>query len=320
MKVGINGFGKVGQVLLQRSASTEEIDVVAINEIGLSAGQAAALLGSAASVSASGDIVHGPRIIKWLMQDDHRTIAWDRYDIEVVVEASRLFRREEMIEQSAGGRIVVLMTGDLRGESPDLTLVLGVNDTAYRPGMTVLCVGSDRTQALAPVLRVVHDRFGIRSYRACIHRPPYVGTCARVQNRPTNAEQLARVLPALTGCGEVTRVDDPEAAFVTVWLDISTHAAVDEHHVRAAMHELAAGLPKAVQCSGQLPAAVGDTHSALIDSASIKAETVGGDAGDDHHVWLKLYYDPVVSYAERIREQLLFLSKHRRPVSTEPSP
>lgn len=319
MKVGINGFGKVGQALLQRLASTEEIDVVAINEIGISVGQAAALLGSTASVSASGDIVYGHRIVKWLMQDDHRTIAWDRYGIEAVVEASRLFQRKEMVEQSVGGRIVVLMTGDLRGEPPDLTLVLGVNDREYRPGMTVLCVGSDRTQALAPILRVVHDQFGIRSYRACIHRPPYVGTCARVQNRPTNAEQLGRVLPALIGCGEVTRVDDPEAAFVTAWLDISTHAAVDEHHVRAAMHELAAGLPKVVQCAGQLPAPVGDTHSALIDSASIKSETIAGDPGDHHQVWLKLYYDPVVSYAERIREQLLFLAIHRRPLSTGPS-
>ncbi len=254
------------------------------------------------------------------MQDDHRTIAWDRYGIEVVVEASRLFRREEMIEQSAGGRIVVLMTGDLRGELPDLTLVLGVNDSAYRPGMTVLCVGSDRTQALAPVLHAIHDQFGIRSYRACIHRPPYVGSCARVENRPTNAEQLARVLPALTGCGEVTRVDDPEATFVTVWLDISTSVAADEHQVRAAMHELAARLPEAVQRSSQLPAPIGDTHSALIDSASIKAETVSGEHGDDHRVWLKLYYDPVVSYAERIREQLLLLAIHRRPVSTGPSP
>jgi hypothetical protein len=104
-----------------------------------------------------------------------------------------------------------------------------------------------------------------------------------------------------------------------MWLDISTHAAGDEHHLRAAMHELAAGLPNAIQCSGRLPAPVGDTHSALIDSASIKAETVAGDAGDDHHVWLKLYYDPVVSYAERIREQLLFLSIRRRPLSTGPN-
>jgi glyceraldehyde 3-phosphate dehydrogenase len=320
MKVGINGFGKVGQALLQRLDSTQQIDVVAINEIGLSAGQAAALLGSAAFVSDSGDLVYGHRKIKWLAAQDHRQIGWDKYGTEVVVEASQLFQRKEMVEQSAGGRIVILMTGDLRGEPPDLTLVLGVNDSEYRPGMTVLCVGSDRTQGLAPVLRVVHDQFGIRSYRACIHRPPYVGTCARVQNRPTNAEQLARVLPALTGCGEVTRVDDPEATFVTVWLDISTSVAADEQQVQAAMQELAAGLPKTVQCSGPLPAPVGDTRSALIDSASIKAEAVSGEQGDDHRVWLKLYYDPVVSYAERIREQLLFLAIHRRPVSTGPSP
>ena len=55
-------------------------------------------------------------------------------------------------------------------------------------------------------------------------------------------------------------------------------------------------------------------------TASINTETVSGEHGDDHRVRLKLYYDPAVSYAERIREQLLFLAIHRRPVSTGPSP
>ncbi len=172
MKAGINGFGKVGQALLQRLASTEEIDVVAINEIELPVAQAAALLGNAASVSASGDLVYGHRTIKWLVQDDHCKIEWDKVDIEVVVEASRLFHRDEMVEQSAQGRVVILMTGDLRGELPDLTLVLGVNDSEFRPGMTVLCAGSDRTQALVPILRTIHDHFGVKSYRACVHRLP----------------------------------------------------------------------------------------------------------------------------------------------------
>ena len=61
MKVGINGFGKVGLALLQRLDLTQQIDVVAINKIGVSAGQAAALLGSTAFVSDSGDLVYDYR-------------------------------------------------------------------------------------------------------------------------------------------------------------------------------------------------------------------------------------------------------------------
>jgi len=57
-------------------------------------------------------------------------------------------------------------------------------------------------------------------------------------------------------------------------------------------------------------------RSALIDSGEHQSRNRFREHGDDHRVWLKLYYDPVVSYAERIREQLLFLAIHRRPVST----
>lgn len=311
MNIGINGFGKVGQALLHRLSLTEEIDVVAINENLLSVMQAATLLDSTASVTASGDLVYGQKTIKWLTLSDHRKIGWEKYGIDVVVEASRLFLRREMEEQSADGRITVLMTGDLRDELPDLTLVLGVNENEYHSGVSILCAGSDRTQALVPILRAIHNQCGVRLFRACIHRPPYAGNCGRVQIRPTNAEQLARVLPALTGCGEVTRVDDPEATYVTIWLDILVNVPADTHHVRAAMHELAASLPSAVLCSGESPAPVGESRSALIDPTSIKTETAKVEDRDEHHVWLRLCYDPVVSYAERIREQLLFLSRHR---------
>ncbi len=315
MRVGINGFGRVGQALLQRLASTREIEIVAINEIELSVGQAAALLGGAASVSASGDLVFGRWTVKWLAKDDHRNIEWSTYGVEVVVEASRLFLRKEMVEQSEGGQVTILMTGDLRDELPDLTLVLGVNESEYRSDMTVLCAGSDRTQALVPILQTIGDRFGVKSYRACIHRSPYVGTCGRVQNRPDHAEQLARALPALTGRGKITRVDDQGATFVTIWLDISTNATVDEHQVRASMKKVASDFPNAVLCSRQLPSPVGNSHSALIDFSSVAVGIFNADEGDEHHIWVKLYYDPVVSYAERIKEQLIFLSEQRELIN-----
>lgn len=311
MKVGINGFGRVGQALLQRLASTEEIEIIAINEIELSAGRAAAFLGDAASVSASGDLVYVGRTIKWLAKDDPCNIEWSTYGIEVVVEASRLFLRKEMVEQSEDGQVAILMTGDLRGELPDLTLILGVNENEYRSNKTVLCAGSDRTQALVPIFQTIGDQFGVKSYRACIHRSPYVGTCGRVQNRNDNAEQLARALPALAGRGEITRVDDPGAKFVTIWLDIAANAIVDQHQVRASMKKVASDFPQAVLCSGQLPSPVGNAHSALVDLSSIRVGVFNTEEGDEHHIWLKLYYDPVVSYAERIKEQLIFLSEQR---------
>jgi len=249
MKIGINGFGKVGQALLQRLDSTQQIDVVAYHGIGLSAGQAAALLGSAAFVSDSGDLVYGHRTIKWLAERDHRQIGWDKHDIEAVLEASRLFQRKEMVEQSAGGRIGDPDDGDLRGEPPDLTLVRGVNDSEYRRGMTVsaLAVIGRRPwhQSFAlSTTNLVSGRTGPAStaHRTWYLRPSAEPTdqCRTTGTRPTRVDGLRRGYAS----------DDPEATFVTVWLDISTSVAADEHQVRAAMHELAAGYPRPFSALG----------------------------------------------------------------------
>lgn len=311
MKIGINGFGMIGQALLQQSLSSDDVEIVAINEIGLSLLDAVEFLGEAASVTDSGDLSYVGRTIKWLALADHRKIGWEQYGVQVVVEASCLFLRKEMEEQSAGGQVTILMTGDLRDEPPDLTLVLGINDSQYRPGMSILCAGSDRTQSLVPILHAIHERFGVTSYRTCLHRPPYTGVCGRVQNRPGNAEELARVLPALSGRGELVRVDDPEADFVTAWLDVTVEKLAEEGDVREALDELAARLPDVVLCSTQLPSPVGDRHSALVDASSVRTEWFGPDSGG--RIWLKLFYDPVVSYAERIREQLKFVRGAGRP-------
>ena len=198
------------------------------------------------------------------------------------------------------------MTGDLRDEPPDLTLVLGVNDADYRPDMSILCAGSDRTQALVPILhmRSTSGLVWLPSGPASTV-PPYTGACGRVQNRPGNAEELARVLPELAGRGELVRVDDPEADFVTAWLDLTVEAPADDDEVLSTLSELATRLPDVVLCSTQLPSPVGDQHSALVDTASIRTERLGTDT--DGRIWLKLFYDPVVSYSERIREQVRFL-------------
>ena len=307
MKIGLNGFGKIGQALLQRLASTDEIEIVVINEIGMAVEQAGAAFASNCDVSGTGKLIHGRSTIEWLSQRDHRRIGWGNYGVDVVVEASRLFHRKEMEEQSDDAKITILMTGDLRNSTPDLTLVLGVNSSQYETNMSVLCAGSDRTQALVPILKTIDDQFGVNSYRVCMHRPPYVGTYGRVQDRPDNAAQLARALPALAGRGTFTRVEDPRSDCVTIWLDISTNKFADKRRICDALKQTSNLLPTAVACSEDAPSPVGDSHSALVDLSSLTAAEVA----DECNIWVKLVYDPITSYAERIREQLLFLSKQR---------
>ena len=116
MKIGINGFGRVGQALLQQMPPSDDLQIAAINEIGLSLSDAVEFLGDAASVTDSGDLTYAGRTSRWLALADHRQIGWEQYGVQVVVEASRLFLRSEMKEQSAGGQVTILMTGDLRDE------------------------------------------------------------------------------------------------------------------------------------------------------------------------------------------------------------
>ena len=78
MKVGINGFGRVGQALLQQTPSSDDLQIVAINEIGLSLSDAVEFLGEAASVTDSGDLSYAGRTINWLALADHREIRWEQ--------------------------------------------------------------------------------------------------------------------------------------------------------------------------------------------------------------------------------------------------
>ena len=90
-------------------------------------------------------------------------------------------------------------------------------------------------------------------------------------------------------------------------MDITVETPADDDEVLGTLSELATRLPHVLLCSTQLPSPVGDRHSALADAASIRTERLSTNTGS--RIWLKLYYDPVVSYAERIREQLKSLSE-----------
>jgi len=319
MKVAINGFGKVGQALLRRLTRSTEIDVVVINEIKSSVERAVRVFqesgrGSNAENSPTirgGNLHVCERTIVWQAEKEPRNLGWERHKVDVAVEASRLFLRREMEDQSAGGRITILMTGDLADQPPDLTLVLGVNDAEYQPEQAILCMGSDRTQALVPVLSVLHSRLGVLSYRACVLRTPYKDDYGQVQHQAKHAQQLARALPPLNGRGKVYRVDDSDCRCVTVWLDVAVDSTVDNEHARDALHAAAEKFPAAVIISDQLADPVGSTYSALIDASSIKTRMVKSKDRQEYRIYLKFVYDPLVSYVERLLEQLCFLAQHR---------
>ncbi len=181
LRVGINGFGRIGRsferVLLARKRDTQ-IEVVAVNEPNADAETLAFLLGhdSVAGVlttdvrATKGGLQVGGRHIALSGYLEPAQIPWAEHDVEVVIEASGHFRSRVAASAhlSAGARRVVISAP---GQDMDLTVCIGVNEIAYDPAAhTVVSNASCTTNCLAPMARVLDERFGVeRGFMTTVH-------------------------------------------------------------------------------------------------------------------------------------------------------
>ena len=168
MKVGINGFGRIGRSVFRILEEVEGIDVVAINDL---------FDNDALRYLLSYDTVMGPFGKSLVLEDDHfvtpntraRLISesnpgdlpWADLGVDVVVEATGVFRKREQLEQHlAAGASQVLLTVPAK-DPVDYTVVLGVNEDGLSPEHRIISNASCTTNCLAPMARVLNDAFGI---------------------------------------------------------------------------------------------------------------------------------------------------------------
>jgi glyceraldehyde 3-phosphate dehydrogenase len=330
-KVAINGFGRIGRNVLRAAKETGiDLDFVAVNDI-TDAATLAHLLkydsvfgGYPGSVSWDDNsiTVDGDRIRVFAERDPER-IPWPEVGAEVVIEGTGLFRkREDAAKHIRGSVKKVVITAPAKG--PDVTVCMGVNESAYRPGEhAVISNASCTTNCLAPVAKVLHDSFGIEkglmttihSYTNdqrildLPHKDLRRARAAAVSMIPTTtgaAAAVGLVLPDLNGKLDGFAIRVPTPAVSVVDLTAVLRKNVDADAVNAAVRAAAEGPLRGIlqYCDEPLVSVdfVKNPHSSIFDSLVTK--TI-----QSNMVKVLSWYDNEWGYSCRIVDLVKFIGK-----------
>ena len=300
IKVGINGFGRIGRNVMRAALRSggSDVDFVAVNDVTSPETLAHlfrydSVLGNLPDdVVVEGDGLRaGERRFKVLSERDPAALPWRDLGVDVVVESTGLFtgRDDAARHLSAGARTVIISAP---AKDPDLTLVLGVNDGAYDPARhRIISNASCTTNCLAPVAKVLHESFGLRrgwmttvhSYTNdqklldLPHKDLRRARAAGVSMIPTTtgaAVAVGQVLPELRGRldGIAMRVPTPNVSVVDLVAELDGKASAEE--VNAAFRAAAGGpLAGILQLSEGPLVSIdfkGNPHSSIVDAPYTK--------------------------------------------------
>jgi len=253
VKVAINGFGRIGRLVARIALGRNDIELVAINDLGDASANAHLFKYDSIHGVYAGEVkveddyllLNGQKI-RYLSNKDPEQLPWKELGVEIVVESSGAFRTREKIAKhlTAGARKVVLTAP---GKGVDLTMVMGVNHDKYRPEYDVVSNASCTTNCLAPVTKVLMDNFGIvkglmntiHSYTNdqrildLAHNDLRRARAAAVSIVPTStgaASALGLVIPEMEGKldGMATRVPTPDVSLVDLTVELEKAATVAE--------------------------------------------------------------------------------------------
>ncbi len=255
LKVGINGFGRIGRVTLRLLLERNDIEVVAVND--LTPPEANAHLLQYDSVHGTlnqtvtykdGALQVGEHSIALLSQKDPSEIPWSKYGVEVVIESTGVFTSfEAATKHMKGGAKRVVLSAPAKDEKIR-TFVMGVNHEQYDAAKDlVVSNGSCTTNCLAPLVKVLHERFGVeRGLMTTIHSytndqrlldlghsDPRRMRAAALNMIPTTtgaAKAVTLVIPELKGklTGVSIRVPTPNVSLVDFVADLKKSTTVDE--------------------------------------------------------------------------------------------
>ncbi len=294
IRLGINGFGRIGRLVLRASLDDPDLDIVAINDL-TDAKTLAHLLkydsihGTLQADIEAGDsaiVVNGKKIAI-LAQRDPKALPWKDLGVRLVIESTGLFtdRAGASAHLSAGAERVIISAP---AKDPDATIVLGVNEGVYDPGAhRIISNASCTTNCLAAVAKVLMDRFGIRrglmttvhSYTNdqelldLPHKDLRRARAAALSMVPTStgaARALHLVIPQLKGKmdGMAIRVPTPNVSLVD--LTAETEKDCDVASLNEAFKEAAQGPLKGILEYSEAPIVSvdlkGNPHSAILDA------------------------------------------------------
>jgi glyceraldehyde 3-phosphate dehydrogenase (phosphorylating) len=330
IRVGVNGFGRIGRVFFRAALEARDIEIVGVNDLA-DAKTLAHLLkhdsvhgALAAEVSPKdGAIFVNGREVRVCAIKDPAQLPWRDLAVDVVVESTGLFRDTATASKhiTAGAKKVIITAP---AKDPDVTLVLGVNEKAYDPAKhRIISNASCTTNCLATTVKVLDDRFGFkRGFASTVHsytndqpihdfphkdlRRARAGAVSMIPTTTGAATAVGLVLPHLKGKldGIAIRVPTPNVSVVDLTAELVKPAGVQA--VNDAFREAAAGPFKGIldATDEELVSSDfnGNPHSSIVDLPSTAVV-------DGNLIKVLAWYDNEYGYSSRVRDLIRFIGK-----------
>jgi len=328
VRVGLNGFGRIGRMAFNALEADSDIEVVAANDLGKTEALAHLLKYDSThgriydEVRPTGngcDIIVDGHVIKGLSDRDPANLPWGELGVDVVIEATGHFKDGELAHKHIdAGASKVLITAPAHNE--DITIVMGVNQDEYDPQEhDIVSNASCTTNCLAPMAKVLLDNFGIRrGYINTVHsytndqkildlphkkdlRRARAAGMSQIPTSTGAAKAVALVLPALKGRldGMAVRVPTPDGSMVDLVCELERDVTIDE--INSAMQEAAEGPMQGIleYCTDPIVSCdiLGNTHSSIFDSGLTQ---VLGEKGN--FVRCISWYDNETGYSTRVKD------------------
>ena len=328
LKVGINGFGRIGRNILRAALGNAELDFVAVNDLTDTKTLAHLLkydsiLGNLhQEVTASGDAIHvAGEALKVLSVKDPSELPWKELGVDIVFESTGRFTdRDAAAKHLAAGAKKVIITAPAKG--PDVTLVMGVNADKYDPAKHhIISNASCTTNCLAPVAKVLHEHFGIvRGWMTTVHsytndqnlldlphkdlRRARAAALSMIPTTTGAAAALGEVLPELKGKLDGIAMRVPTANVSVVELVVQLNKKTSAEEVNAAFKKAASGSLMGILAVEDAPLVSidfrGNGHSSIVDSGYTRV--MDGDFAK-----IMSWYDNEWGYSSRCVDLALML-------------
>jgi glyceraldehyde 3-phosphate dehydrogenase len=292
IRIGINGFGRIGRGVLRASWNDAEVEIVHINDI-TSDAMLAHLLEydsvhgrfSETVNAVDGGLRIGDRFIATSAERDPTKLPWGDLGVDVVLECTGIFRSHQQatLHLEAGGKRVIISAPS---PDPDFTCCIGVNDELLSTEHRVISNASCTTNCLSPIAKVLHERFGITGgLMTTVHsytmdqqlldaphkdfRRARAGAINMVPTSTGAAKAVGKVLPALEGKlgGMAIRVPTPNVSLVDLVFNSERPMSIDG--INDALTEAAAGRMAGILAVSTDPIVscdlIGNPHSSIVD-------------------------------------------------------
>jgi len=327
IRVGINGFGRIGRLVFRVLSARDDFEVVALNDLTDASTLAMMLKYDSVhgrfpgDVSASGStLTVDGNAIEVTSERDPASIPWGDRKVDFVVESTGVFREKAQLEKHlAGGAGKVLLTVPAKGEI-DATVVMGVNPDSLTKDHKIISNASCTTNCIAPMAKVLHDAFGIehglmttvhaytndQKIADMVHKDLRRARAAAINIIPTTtgaAVAVGKVLPALNGKldGGALRVPVADGSLVDLVVRTEKKASVEA--VNDAFRKAAGGSLAGILEYTEDPIVstdiIGNPHSCVLDAG-------GTMALGDHLVKVLGWYDNEWGYSNRVVDLMAY--------------